>query len=336
MRGLTLQVTNATSAPLTVTDVSGLATFAAGETRNILYTDDVQSSLEYGRLNALIIAGSVTVQFVSGTNLSQAPIGRTFTGATPSVAGIPGLVPEASVANRGYYLKGDGTWSVVTALSIGGIPESKLTTQGDLIVRGLTTSERLPIGTLGQILRAGPVQVQWESLSTAGLLVDRPVASAFYTGRLYWATDAAVGHQLSICYFNGAIYDWFDLGSGGGGGATPWVIDLGSGDTDHVIVPGVNVQVSNTVRVEWARVSAGLVLKVCANMTLLGASADVMLIDVNDLTVLAGPFTVSSTAQMDYSAAVTFGVASVRRVALVTPGVVGGGHILCSSSLNVG
>jgi hypothetical protein len=220
MRGLTLRVTNLTSAPLTITDVTGLATFGPREIRDILYTDEVMASLEYGRLGVLLVAGSMTAQFISGTYLSQAPIGRTFTGATPTVAGERGLVPTAPVANRGAYLKGDGTWSDVVPTGIGAVPESKLTTQGDLLVRGLTTSERLPLGTIGQILRAGVVQPNWLDGALSGILIDRPSPGPIYAGVLYWATDQPVGSQLSVCYSTGTGYGWFTFGSGGGGGNT--------------------------------------------------------------------------------------------------------------------
>jgi hypothetical protein len=217
MRGLTLRVTNNTSAPLTVTDVTGLATFAVGETRDILYSDDVQASLEYGRLNALIIAGSVSVLFVSGTNLNQAPIGRTFTGATPVVAGDRGLVPTATVAQRGSFLRGDALWISITPAYIGAIPATLLTTQGDLIVRGATTAEKLPLGSLGYVLRSGPITTQWVGMAASGLLAARPSATAFYAGSYYWATDTST---LYACYYDGA-WVWGAVNVMGGGTPSP-------------------------------------------------------------------------------------------------------------------
>lgn len=214
MRGLTLQITNNTSNPLTITDITGLTTFAAGETKDALYTDEVQNSLEYGRLNSLVITGSVTVSFVSGTNLSQAPIGRTFTGASPITMGERGLVPQVAIAQRTYYLKGDGTWGPITTLGLGAIPQSVLTTQGDLIVRGVTTAERLPLGSLGYILRSGPVTAQWANLAASGLLANRPSAAEYYAGSFYWATDAT---KLYVCYDDSTTYNWWDLGAGVGG-----------------------------------------------------------------------------------------------------------------------
>jgi len=219
MRGLNLRVTNVTASPLTITDVTGLATFAVGESRDILYTDEVEASLEYGRLNSLLITGGITAQFVSGTLLSQAPIGRTFIGATPTIAGGRGLVPDAPTTNRGSFLRGDAIWTSITPLYIGAIPESILTTQGDILVRGLTTSERLPMGSLGYVLRAGIAQVQWRNMAPSGLLIVRPTASDINAGSFYWATDAS---KLYVCYFDGTAYDWLELGSGGGGGIGAW------------------------------------------------------------------------------------------------------------------
>jgi hypothetical protein len=39
----------------------------------------------------------------------------TYTGATSSVAGVKGLVPSASTANRNNFLRGDGTWASTSA-----------------------------------------------------------------------------------------------------------------------------------------------------------------------------------------------------------------------------
>lgn len=209
MRGLTLRVTNNTTAPLTISDVTGLETFAAGETRNILYTSEIQASLEYGRLNSLITSGAITVSFVSGTNLNQAPIGRTFTGASPVATGDRGLVPQAAIAQRTYYLRGDGTWSPITSLGIGAIPQSLLTTPGDLIVRGLTTAERLPLGSLGYVLRSGPVTAQWAAMAASGTTAARPSPTGYYSGTFYWTTDAPA---LFVCAHDGTAWLWYDLG----------------------------------------------------------------------------------------------------------------------------
>lgn len=214
MRGLTLQITNKTSGTLNVSDVPGFAPLAPGETRDLLYTNEVQNSLEYGKLNGYLISGSLASQFVSGTLLNQSPVGRTFTGATPTAAGTPGLVPSAPVVNRGNYLKADGTWSGVTPFSIGAIPESKLTAQGDLLVRGVTTTERLPLGTLGQTLRSGVARPEWRDLSISGTIASRPAPSAYYAGVTYWSTDTST---LTLCHYTGTAWVWGSTGGSGVG-----------------------------------------------------------------------------------------------------------------------
>ena len=209
MRGLTLRVTNSTSGTLTVSDVPGFAPLAPGDTRDLLYTNEVQNSLEYGKLNGYLISGSVSSQFVSGTLLNQAPVGRTFTGASPTAEGTPGLVPSAPVVNRGNYLKADGTWSGVTPFSIGAIPQSLLTAQGDLLVRGLTTTERLPLGTLGQAFRAGVTSPEWRDTGLSGTFAARPSPGAYYSGMFYWSTDTST---ITLCYYNGTAYAWGIVG----------------------------------------------------------------------------------------------------------------------------
>lgn len=208
MRGLTLRITNPTSSRANLTDIPGVSGVAAGETIEVLYTDDVQQSLEYGSLNTHLSAGRLTSSFVSGTILTQAPIGATMVGATPTTDGVRGLAPRPQIADRASYLKGDGSWAGITPLSIGAIPESKLTTQGDILFRGVTTSERLPFGTLGQVLRSGLANPQWQSNALTGTIGARPAADASYAGVLYWTTDTLV---LYICHHNGTSWVWSSL-----------------------------------------------------------------------------------------------------------------------------
>lgn len=212
MRGLTLRVTNPTATRVPITDIAGVSGVSPGETIEILYTDDVQQSLEYGGLNVSITQGKLTASFVSGSTLSQAPIGSTLVGSTPTSDGVRGLVPRPVIADRGRFLKGDGTWGGLTALSIGAIPESKMTTQGDILLRGITTSERLPLGTLGQTLRSGVVRPEWRTTTISGTVALRPAPSAYYQGVSYWATDTL---SLSICCYNGLAWVWTSLGAGG-------------------------------------------------------------------------------------------------------------------------
>lgn len=216
MRGLTLRITNTSSTRVAIADIDGSVSLALGESVELLYTSDVQQSLEYGTINALLTSRVLTAQFISGSLLSQAPIGSTLVGATPTLAGIRGLVPTPATTDRTKYLKGDGSWSTVSAFSVGAIPENILTSQGDLIVRGVTKAERLPLGTLGQVLRSGVVQVEWVDAVDSGLLADIPTPASYNAGRFYWATDVS---KLYVCYYNGATYAWWDFAGGSGGGA---------------------------------------------------------------------------------------------------------------------
>lgn len=217
MRGLTLRIANKSSTVQTLADLPSQPPLSVRESRELLYTNEVQASLEYGSINALSLSGAISVQFTNGTTLALAAIGRTFTGATPTTVGDPGLVPTAQPANYAAYLKGDGTWTGITPLSIGAVPESKYTTQGDILFRGVTTSERLPLGTLGQSLRAGVVNPEWGTTTLSGLLAARPAPSAYYQGVFFWATDTSA---LSVCHYDGTSWIWSPVGSGGGGGVS--------------------------------------------------------------------------------------------------------------------
>jgi len=263
MRGLTLRLTNVSASVVAVPDLPSLAPLAPGESRDLLYVNDVQNSLEYGSLNSLLIAGRVTTQFVSGTNLNQAPVGRTFTGASPTESGERGLVPTTPVASRGNFLRGDGTWSPVTPSVIGAIPQSLLTTQGDLLFRGITTSERLPLGTLGQSLRAGVVNPEWGSTTLSGTLASRPTAGPYYQGVFYWATDTSA---LTLCYYDGSAWGWNSVGGGSGGvpGLTRKVIP----DPEVVTVPdGCQYLVADSITFLG---SASMVLLGNADLVILG------------------------------------------------------------------
>jgi len=219
MRGLTLRITNPTATRANLTDIAGVSGVAPGDTIEVLYTDDVQRSLEFGTLNTYLTSGGLTATFVSGSVLSRTPIGSTMVGATPTTEGVRGLVPRPAIADRDRYLKGDGTWYGVTALTIGAVPEAKLTTQGDLLFRGITTSERLPLGALGQVLRAGLVNPQWQDNTYVGTFAGRPLPDATYAGSLYWATDS---HTLYICYYDGTSWVWSPLSAGGFSWAGEW------------------------------------------------------------------------------------------------------------------
>lgn len=238
MRGLTLRVTNISTSRVLLTDIGGGTNILPGGVVELLYTDEVQQSLEYGSLNGFLLRGSLEALFVSGSDLNRSPVGATLTGATPARDGERGLVPKPSVVDRTGYLRGDGTWVDITADSIGAIPGSLLTAQGDIITRGLTAPVRLPLGAQGTALRAGVIYPEWQSVALSGLSVARPAPSADYAGKLYWSTDGTPGSQLSICYFNGSGYAWLNLGTGGGGGGNTntTVVEFDYSDTSPLVV----------------------------------------------------------------------------------------------------
>ena len=104
------------------------------------------------------------------------------------------------------------------------IPEAKLTTQGDLLFRGVTTSERIPLGSLGQVLRAGLVNPQWQNNTYVGTLAGRPLPDATYSGSFYWGTNTLT---LYVCYYNGTTWVWSALGAGARGSTTVRVANVG-------------------------------------------------------------------------------------------------------------
>ena len=217
MKGLILRVTNVSASSLTLGDLPGGPTLTPGAVLDVSYLDDVQNSLEYGALHVYLsmTPARVTCGFLNGTLLAQAQIGAGYSGATPSAAATPGLVPAATVAERLFYLKGDGTWGIETAESLGAIPAAVMTTAGDLISRNAVGPVRIPVGSIGQSMRVGATTVPtWTDVSLSGLAAARPVASALYSGRLYFSTDTLL---LFVCHYNGSAWTWRDLGLYG-----PW------------------------------------------------------------------------------------------------------------------
>lgn len=209
MKGLVVRITNISAGSLTLGDLPDAPTLGAGEVLDVTYLDDVQNSLEYGTLNAYLSSNPprVSCGFLNGSLLAQAQIGATYRGASPSTAGAAGLVPPAAASERLLYLRGDGTWGTETASSIGAIPASVMTATGDLITRNPVGPIRLPAGTAGQSLRMGPTYPTWTDESLSGAFADRPVPSALYSGRLYYATDTPA---LYVCHYDGAAWVWRD------------------------------------------------------------------------------------------------------------------------------
>lgn len=209
MKGLVLRITNLTAGSLTLGDLPDAPSLGAGEVLDVTYLDDVQNSLEYGTLNVYLSSTppKVSCGFLNGSLLAQAQIGATYRGATPSAAGTPGLVPGAGAAERLLYLRGDGTWGIETATSLGAIPAGLMTAAGDLITRNSVGPIRLPAGTTGQGLRMWATYPTWTDESLSGLFAARPVPSALYSGRLYYATNT---RTLYVCHYDGAAWVWRD------------------------------------------------------------------------------------------------------------------------------
>lgn len=104
--------------------------------------------------------------------------------------------------------------TAVWADATGGGMTNPMTTLGDMIIGGASgVPARLAGGTNGYILRytnaTGPA---WRELSGAGLLSARSAAAAIREGQTYWATDAAVGDELTMCVHQGStVYAWITI-----------------------------------------------------------------------------------------------------------------------------
>lgn len=86
----------------------------------------------------------------------------TYTGATVSAAGIPGLVPAAASADRDKFLKADGTYDTPSSTS------TILTTKGDLLTRTTSAETRLPVGSNGAVLTADSGEASGLKWATIG------------------------------------------------------------------------------------------------------------------------------------------------------------------------
>lgn len=205
MLGLTLSVTNISAPPVvaTISDIPGVQPVYPGQTTTLLYVNAVQISLEYGELGSFISKNILEVKFVSGTLISKSEIGSDMVGSTTTTAGSSGLVPAPGINDAGNYLKGDGTWSQLTSNNIGAIPESRMTAIGDLLVRGPTNSIRLPIGTHGQIFRAGTQYPVWADASSYGSSAPSPTIN--YLGSDFYNTSS---HNLYRCVYDGTTISW--------------------------------------------------------------------------------------------------------------------------------
>ena len=122
----------------TLAQIEG-ASLAPGSISNTLLASMAQATIK-GRESG---AGTGSPSDLSGTQVNA--ILPTFGGATPSVAGSKGLVPQPVAGDDGKYLRGDGVWATVAGGGGGGAP-----TDADYLVRtanGSLSAERVVTDT---------------------------------------------------------------------------------------------------------------------------------------------------------------------------------------------
>jgi len=115
------------------------ASLSANSVTNTLLADMAQATVK-GRASG---AGTGDPSDLTGTQVIA--ILPNFTGATPSVAGATGIVPQPAAGDDGKYLRGDGVWATVAGGGGGGAP-----TDGDYLVRtanGSLSAERVVTDT---------------------------------------------------------------------------------------------------------------------------------------------------------------------------------------------
>ncbi len=115
------------------------ASLSAGSVTNSLLASMAQATVK-GRASG---AGTGSPSDLTGTELAS--IVPAFTGATASVAGAKGLVPQPAAGDEGKWLRGDGVWAAGGGGGGGGAP-----TDGDYLVRtanGSLSAERVVTDT---------------------------------------------------------------------------------------------------------------------------------------------------------------------------------------------
>ncbi len=148
------------------------ASLSANSVTNTLLADMAQATVK-GRASG---AGTGDPTDLTGTQVVA--ILPNFTGATPSVAGAAGIVPQPAAGDDGKYLRGDGVWAVVAGGSGGGAPSD-----ADYLVRtanGSLSAERVVTDT---------ARVSWD-WGTAGQAKADIVANSI--GNTYFRQSAAL------------------------------------------------------------------------------------------------------------------------------------------------
>lgn len=144
----------------------------------------------------------------------------------------------------------------------GGGMTNPMTTLGDMIIGGASgVPAQLVHGTNGYILRytnaTGPA---WRELSGAGLLSARSAGVAIREGQTYWATDGAVGSELTLCvHQGGGVYAWITIPHDTTGGIAQPAYDFTSptGLTPFLGTAGNTVTVGGGVAAIYSPAAGG-------------------------------------------------------------------------------
>ena len=123
MRGLVLKLTNTSAQSFYLHDlVSSPSDGPNGSKAGPFYihpsqvvrlsnTSDVTRSIETGVIGGFIAKGWLTAVYENGDVMDVSAVGRVYSGATPSAAGLKGIVPAPTAGQDELFLRGDGTWA---------------------------------------------------------------------------------------------------------------------------------------------------------------------------------------------------------------------------------
>ena len=159
------------------------------------------------------------------------------------------VVDDAGGTFVALYQKGQHGSDVAAFVKISPVTSgmtNPMTSVGDMI-RGAASGapEVLAVGASGYIIRSVAGKPEWRELSRAGLLSARQSPVSTLEGQSYWATNEAVGQQLSICVHQGSgVYAWVNVSYGA---QSSYNFASSIGLTPYVGNPGNVVTVTNNV-----------------------------------------------------------------------------------------
>ena len=171
---------------------------------------EVGNTAEPGTINASLMLTHDRAMFINQQLPALTPI---TTQGDLIIGDAGGNAIRLGVGTASQVLTVDGSTAVWADAGGGGMT-NPMTTLGDMIIGGASgVPTQLVHGTNGYILRytnaTGPV---WRELSGGGLLSARSAAAAIREGQTYWATDGAVGSELTMCVHQGsAVYAWITI-----------------------------------------------------------------------------------------------------------------------------